>query len=75
MKKFWLAIVVFLGGFLGFNANAVKPAPDQRNLAIYQIMVASFQHGEGGADGYEALWGPDGHTKNGNLREIGRAHV
>lgn len=70
MKKFWLAIIVFLGGFLGFNAKAVKPAPDQRNLAIYQIMVASFQHGEGGAEGYKALWGPDGHTKNGNLRGI-----
>lgn len=43
---------------------------DHRELSIYQIMVASFQHGQGGASGYSQMWGPDGHTKNGNLRGI-----
>ena len=33
-------------------------------------MVASFQHGEGGAEGYNNMWGPNGHRKNGNLRGI-----
>lgn len=43
---------------------------DFRELSIYQVMVASFQHGEGGADGYSKMWGPEGHRKNGNLRGI-----
>lgn len=43
---------------------------DFRELSIYQIMVGSFQHGEGGASGYSDMWGPDGHRKNGNLRGI-----
>ncbi|MDE5807806.1 MAG: chitobiase/beta-hexosaminidase C-terminal domain-containing protein, partial [Muribaculaceae bacterium] len=43
---------------------------DWRELSIYQIMVASFQHGEGGASGYSDMWGPNGHRKNGNLRGI-----
>ncbi|MDY3857302.1 MAG: alpha-amylase family glycosyl hydrolase [Muribaculaceae bacterium] len=43
---------------------------DQRELSIYQIMVGSFQHGEGGASGYSDMWGPKGHRKNGNLRGI-----
>lgn len=43
---------------------------DWRELSIYQIMVASFQHGEGGASGYSDMWGPEGHRKNGNLRGI-----
>ncbi|MDE6576821.1 MAG: chitobiase/beta-hexosaminidase C-terminal domain-containing protein, partial [Muribaculaceae bacterium] len=43
---------------------------DWRELSIYQIMVASFQHGAGGASGYSDMWGPNGHTKNGNLRGI-----
>lgn len=43
---------------------------DWRELNIYQIMVASFQHGQGGASGYSDMWGPNGHTKNGNLRGI-----
>ncbi|MDE6396002.1 MAG: hypothetical protein K2K84_01865 [Muribaculaceae bacterium] len=33
-------------------------------------MVASFQHDPDGAPGYNAMWGPDGQTKNGNLRGI-----
>ena len=43
---------------------------DWRELSIYQIMVASFQHGDGGATGYSDMWGPSGHRKNGNLRGI-----
>ncbi|MDE5887896.1 MAG: chitobiase/beta-hexosaminidase C-terminal domain-containing protein [Muribaculaceae bacterium] len=43
---------------------------DWRELNIYQIMVASFQHGAGGASGYSDMWGPSGHRKNGNLRGI-----
>ena len=43
---------------------------DWRELSIYQIMVGSFQHGEGGASGYSDMWGPTGHRKNGNLRGI-----
>ena len=43
---------------------------DWRELSIYQIMVGSFQHGEGGASGYSDMWGPNGHRKNGNLRGI-----
>lgn len=43
---------------------------DHRELSIYQIMVGSFQHGEGGASGYSDMWGPSGHRKNGNLRGI-----
>lgn len=43
---------------------------DFRELSIYQVMVGSFQHGEGGATGYSDMWGPEGHRKNGNLRGI-----
>lgn len=43
---------------------------DSRELSIYQIMVGSFQHGEGGASGYSDMWGPSGHRKDGNLRGI-----
>lgn len=69
MKK----ILIFIGALLGFvnsHAQSKVVSDDQRNLAIYQIMVASFQHGEGGAPGYTALWGPDNNTKNGNLKGI-----
>lgn len=57
--------------------DSVTPEPtpgdltgDWRELSIYQIMVASFQHGDGGASGYSDMWGPNGHRKNGNLRGI-----
>ena len=43
---------------------------DSRELSIYQVMVGSFQHGEGGASGYTDMWGPEGHRKDGNLRGI-----
>lgn len=54
----------------GTRATAQQPVDDPRALTIYQIMVASFRHGEDGAPGYTAMWGPDGHTKNGNLQGV-----
>ncbi len=55
----------------GRGASQTPVSPDEhRSLAIYQIMVASFRHSPDGAPGYSAMWGPDGHTKNGNLRGI-----
>ena len=53
MKKFYFMIFAFISGIFGFNGKA--QSPDQRNLALYQIMVASFQHGDGGAVGYKAM--------------------
>lgn len=38
------------------------------NLRTYQIMVESYLHGEGGAEGHGASWGPSKHT--GNLKGI-----
>ncbi len=52
------------------KATAQKPCSDWRSLTIYQVMVGSFQHGEGGASGYDDLWGPSDERKNGNLRGI-----
>lgn len=43
---------------------------EQRQLSIYQIMVASYMHGEGGAPGHTDLWGPPGHRVDGNLKGI-----
>lgn len=57
-----------------YNRNDSQPVTtltgDFRELSIYQVMVGSFQHGEGGATGYSDMWGPEGHRKNGNLRGI-----
>lgn len=50
--------------------NTLKPTADWRGLTIYQVMVGSFLHGEGGAEGYNALWGPEGERKDGNLRGV-----
>lgn len=73
--KYFSAFAALLGSF--FNANAQKPSQvatdDQQSLTIYQIMVASFQHSHDGAPGYNAMWGPDGHRKNGNLKGITEA--
>ena len=52
------------------STPVVSLTGDWRELSIYQIMVASFQHGDGGASGYSDMWGPSGHRKNGNLRGI-----
>ena len=46
------------------------PERDWRSLTIYQVMVGSFLHGEGGAEGYDKLWGPEGERKDGNLRGV-----
>lgn len=43
---------------------------DHRELSIYQIMVACFQHADDGAVGYNAIWGPDNTRANGNLKGI-----
>ncbi len=65
-------------GSAEFNATYIRDdstpvvtlTGDHRELSIYQIMVGSFQHGEGGAPGYTDMWGPEGHRKDGNLRGI-----
>ena len=44
--------------------------PDWRALTLYQVMVSSFVHGKEGAPGYNALWGPDGQTTDGNLQGV-----
>ncbi|MDE6321243.1 MAG: hypothetical protein K2L93_03000, partial [Muribaculaceae bacterium] len=70
IKTIWMAIATLF--FCSHSkANAIPtPNPDPRALTIYQIMVASYQHGEGGAPGYKAMWGPDDALKNGNLRGV-----
>ncbi len=71
MKKTFMGLLSLLAAITGWGRTSTSAEfADPRSLTIYQIMVASFQHGEGGAEGYNALWGPDGHTKNGNLRGI-----
>jgi glycosidase len=66
---------LLLASLFGCGASAqTKSLPDShRSLSIYQIMVASFQHADDGASGYAAMWGPDGETKNGNLRGVIKA--
>ncbi|MDO4320862.1 MAG: alpha-amylase family glycosyl hydrolase [Bacteroidales bacterium] len=59
-----------LTGNAGTKAATAAPVDDPRALTIYQVMVASFRHGDEGAEGYTAMWGPDGHTKNGNLQGV-----
>lgn len=73
MKKIRLTTFLMLAAalFCGRSFRSAAAVPDeQRSLAIYQIMVASFQHSPEGAPGYTAMWGPDGHTKNGNIKGI-----
>lgn len=73
MKKYLtMGFLALVSSLLGWSkaAPAETPETDHRALTIYQIMVASFLHGDGGAPGYNAMWGPDGHTKNGNLRGV-----
>lgn len=52
------------------NLDRPRPSSDWRSLTIYQVMIGSFIHGRGGAPGYDELWGPDGETKDGNLRGV-----
>lgn len=70
MNRHFTFLMMSLLTFLGLKAQSTSVPDEHRSLAIYQIMVASFQHGEGGAPGYTQMWGPDGQTKNGNLRGI-----
>ena len=78
MKQFFRYLGTF-AAFFGtlFGIHAQRPmstaTDDQQSLSIYQIMVASFQHSPEGAQGYSAMWGPDGHRKNGNLKGITEA--
>ena len=71
--KYFLSVLlcILLALICVVRVNAAPPAQDQRHLTIYQIMVASFIHDPAGAPGYTSMWGPDGHTKNGNLKGIG----
>ena len=69
MKYLTMFLLAIFGGLNSFALNPTL-TDDQRSLTIYQIMVASFQHSPDGAPGYTQLWGPDGHTKNGNIKWI-----
>lgn len=72
LRLFLLAALALFGR--GAAQTPPPASPDEHKaLTIYQIMVASFRHGEKGAPGYNAMWGPDGHTKNGNLAGITEA--
>lgn len=71
MKYLLLTLAVFSAVF--FRCFASDKKDDPRKLSIYQIMVASFRHSPEGANGYNALWGPDDNTKNGNLKGITEA--
>lgn len=68
-KMIFFSLLAWLPGFV-CGARAQKPVEDPRELVIYQVMVASFQHSPDGAPGYKAMWGPDDAMKNGNLRGI-----
>lgn len=70
MKLRNIIMGTLLLSFMGSHAQSSAVPDDQRSLTIYQIMVASFQHHPEGAPGYSAMWGPDGETKNGNLKGI-----
>lgn len=65
-----LTLILGLIPWMGLRAQRKSATDAERQLAIYQIMVASFQHDPDGATGYSAMWGPDGDRKNGNLRGI-----
>lgn len=67
-KMIFFSLLASLFGVRG--AHAEGSADDPRELVIYQVMVASFQHSPDGAPGYKAMWGPDDAMKNGNLRGI-----
>ena len=69
MKKFKFFLLAMLASLFGVE-HAYGLTGDPRELTIYQIMVASFQHDPDGAQGYSAMWGPDNAMKNGNLRGI-----
>ncbi len=68
--KIKFIFLTFLASLFGRNIACGQSIDDPRQLTIYQIMVASFQHAPDGAPGYKAMWGPDDAMKNGNLRGI-----
>lgn len=68
--KYFLSFMMALFGFSFLRAQSTSLSDDQKSLSIYQIMVASFAHDSSGAPGYNAMWGPDGERKNGNLKGI-----
>lgn len=69
MKKLKLFLLGVLASLFGVQ-HVYGLTGDPRELTIYQVMVASFQHDPKGATGYTAMWGPDNAMKNGNLRGI-----
>ena len=69
IKRFFSSLLGLLTIFAGWSQTPQLP-DDPRQLTIYQVMVASFIHGEDGAPGYTRMWGPDGHAKDGNIRGI-----
>lgn len=72
MRKLRIVLLALLASLFG-GQRVYGLTGDQRELTIYQIMVASFQHDPDGAPGYGAMWGPDNAMKNGNLRGIIRS--
>lgn len=70
MNRIYVFVAALLCGIFGPGRAAAVVPDEHRSLSIYQIMVASFQHDPNGAEGYKAMWGPDGETKNGNLAGI-----
>lgn len=70
MYKLRSMFLAFIAGIFGSHQAAAELTGDPRELTIYQIMVASFRHDPDGADGYNAMWGPDNHLKSGNLRGV-----
>lgn len=71
LRHFMLCMSALLFG--RGHAQTVIAPDSHRSLVIYQVMVASFRHSPDGPAGYSAMWGPDGHTKNGNIRGITEA--
>ncbi|MDE5795644.1 MAG: hypothetical protein K2H75_00890 [Muribaculaceae bacterium] len=70
MFKLIKRTLVALLALLGIGSVRGETQQDPRQLTIYQVMVASFQHAEDGAPGYTAMWGPEGHRKNGNIKGV-----
>lgn len=69
MKNLKFILLAVLASIFGVH-RVYGLTGDPRELTIYQVMVASFQHDPSGASGYSAMWGPDNAMKNGNLRGI-----
>ena len=71
IKSFFrAALAMFFFILAPAKAPAADSVPDVRSLSIYQIMVAPYLHAPDGAPGYKAIWGPEGHRTDGNLRGV-----